>query len=254
MPAAPRRMRKMRKARRAPRRAVRRPRRALPNAMMKSYNYSFHPNDQWIASTNNSTAGDIAIVPFAPPLSAAGITSPLPAQSGFNFFYDYGLAMTFKVSDIGNFVNFARIYDEYKINSIQVKLTYLATDAAINGNTLLPTLNYVQDTSNPQAPLSLQDVQGKAGARTLRVSPTRNVLNLNIKPHTRTSVATAPNGNVPAKIERAGWISCLNQDVVHYAGKFWFQNVYLPVTSSTNTAIQFEYTFNVSFRGAQNLF
>lgn len=251
-----RRIRKMRKPRRRvarrARRAVRR--RSLPRAMMKSYNYVFQPNDQWITSTTNSVAGDIAVVPFAPPLSAAGITSPVPAQSGFNFYYDYGLAMTFKVSDIGNLVNFARIYNEYKINSIQVKITYLTTEANIQGLGLLPTMNYVMDTSNPVAPTVLQDVQGKAGAKTVRVTSSRNVLTLNIKPFTRTVVATAPNSTAAAKVERAGWISCLNQDVVHYAGKFWFQNVYLPTTNTTNTAMQYEYKFNVSFRGAQNLF
>lgn len=247
----PARLRKMRKPRRAPRRNLRGPRR-MPQ--LKTYNYVFQPNDQWLASTNNSQAGDIAIVPFGPPLSAASISLPVPAQSGFNFYYDFGLAMTFKLQDLSNIVNFARIYDEYKINSIQVKMTYLSTEANIGGTNLLPTMNYVMDTSNPQGPVQLSDVQGKLGSRTLRVKSDRNTLTLNIKPHTRTAVATAPNGNVPAKVERAGWNSLLQQDVVHYAGKFWFQNVYLPITASTNTAIQIEYKFNVSFRGAQNLF
>lgn len=252
----PRRIRKARKPRRRVARRVRRVprRRAIPGAMMKSYNYTFQPNDQWIASTNNATPGDIAVVPFAPPLSAAGITSPVPSQSGFQFYYDFGLAMTFKISDVANLVNFARIYNEYKINSIQVKVTYLTTEANIQGLGLLPTMNYVMDTSNPVALTLLQDVQGKAGSRTVHVTSSRNTLTLNIKPFTRTVVATAPNNTAAAKVERAGWISCLNQDVVHYAGKFWFQNVYLPTTSTTNTALQYEYKFNVSFRGAQNLF
>lgn len=246
----PRRMRKMRKARRVPRRRVRR---ALPRAMTKVYSYTFQPNDQWITSTANSSPGDIAIAPNAVPLSNAQISPVTPAKSGFNFFYDFGVGMAFNLQNLGNFVKFASLYDEYKINSIQVKLTYLATDAAINGNTLLPTLNYVADQDNAAAPLSLQDVQGKAGARTLRVSPTRNVMNLNIKPYTLTSVAT-PTGSFPAKVQRAGWLNTANTDIVHYAGKLWFQNIYLPVTTTTNTAIQFEYKFNVSFKGAQNLF
>lgn len=245
-----RRQRKMRKPRRAPRRNVRR---ALPRAMEKVYNYTFQPNDQWIASTANSTPGDIALVPNQPPLSNASITSPLPAQSGFNFYYDMGVGMSFRLNQLGSFVKFCALYDEYKINSIQVKLTYLNTEASITGVALLPTLNYVMDSDNAAAPITLQDVQGKAGARTLRVSPNRNVLNLNIKPYTLTSVAT-PSASFPAKVERAGWINTTNVDVVHYAGKLWFQNMYLPVSSSTNTAIQFEYKFNVSFKGAKELF
>jgi len=232
-----------------------RKRKGIPSAMAKVYSYTFQPDDQWIASTANSTAGDVAIVPLEPPLKTAGITSPVPAQSGFTFYYDMGVSMVFKVQDIGNFVNFARIYNEYKINSIQVKLTYLTADAAINGNALLPTLNYVMDTSDPFPPTALSDVQGKAGARTLHVSSQRNILTLNIKPHIRTVVATAsPNSDASALVQRAGWISVNNQDVVHYAGKFWFQNMYLPVSSGVNTAIQWEYKFNVSFRGAKNLF
>lgn len=248
----PRRQRKMRKPRRVPRRNLR-VRRALPRAMEKVYNYTFHPNDQWITSTPNSVAGDIAINPNEVPLKTASISPVTPAKSGFNFFYDFGLGMSFNLQQLGNFVKFCSIYDEYKINSIQVKLTYLATDAAINGNTLLPTLNYVPDQDNAAAPLSLQDVQGKAGARTLRVSPTRNVLNLNIKPYTLSSVATT-TASYPAKVQRAGWINTANTDIVHYAGKFWFQNIYLPVTTTTNTAIQWEYKFNVSFKGAKDLY
>jgi len=250
---APRRMRKQR-PRRRPVRRVRRVRRSVPRAMSKTYNYTFQPNDQWIASTNNATAGDIAIVPNAAPLANAAIVSPVPAQSGFAFYYDMGVGMSFKLADLGNITNFARIYEEYKINSIQVKLTYLTSEANIVGAGILPTLNYVMDTSDPTAPVTLQDVQSKAGAKTLRVSSRRNTLNLNIKPHTRTTVATAPNGLWAAQVEKAGWISCLSTDVVHYAGKLWFQNMYLPVTSTSNTGIQFEYKFNVSFRGAKNLF
>jgi len=235
----------------------RRVRRSLPLAQLKSYNYTFQPNDQWIASTANSTPGDIGVVPLAPPLSTASILAPIPAQSGFNFYYDMGIAMTFKAQDIGNFVKFAGVYSEYKINSIQVKMTYLTTDATISGAALLPTLNYVMDTNNASsAPTALQDVQGKAGSRTLRVASQRNVLTLNIKPYQRLSSANNPPASVdvPSRVVRAGWNSCENQNVTHYAGKFWFQNMYLPVTSSTNTAIQFEYKYNVSFRGAQNLY
>lgn len=251
----PRRTRKMRKPRRRvarrARRAVRR--RALPRAMTKTYNYTFQPNDQWIRSTANSIAGDIAVSPNQPPLSSASITSPVPAQSGFANFYDFGLGMSFKLQDIGSFNNFTRIYDEYKINSIQVKVTYLTQNADIQGLGLLPTMNYIADQDNAAAPVTLQDVQGKAGVRTLRVSNTRNVMSLNIKPYTLTSVAT-PTASFPAKVQRAAWMNTANTDIVHYAGKLWFQNVYLPVTSTTNTALQFEYKYNVSFKGAQNLF
>lgn len=249
-----RRLRKTRPRRRPVRRARRVLRRkALPRAMEKVYNYTFQPNDQWIASTANSTAGDVAIVPNQPPLSNASISSPIPAQSGFAFYYDMGVGMSFNLQQLSNFVRFCSIYDEYKINSIQVKLTYLTVDAPILGAGLLPTLNYVMDQDNAAAPLTLKDVQGKAGSRTLRISPTRNVLNLNIKPYTLTSVAT-PTASFPAKVQRAGWINTANTDIVHYAGKLWFQNMYLPVTTNSNTAIQFEYKFNVSFKGAKDLY
>lgn len=248
---APRRMRKMR-----PRRARKMRPRRVPRAVKaanKVYTYTFQPNDQWIASTANATPGDVAFVPNQPPLSTSSIVSPVAAQSGFAFYYDFGLGMSFRLDQIGNIVAFAKLYDEYKINSIQVKLTYLTTDASIQGAGLLPTLNYVADQDNASAPVTLQDVQGKAGVKTLRVSPTRNVLNLNIKPHFLTSVAT-PTGSFPANVKKSGWLNTANTDIVHYAGKFWFQNVYLPTTSTTNTAIQWEYKFNVSFKGAKNLY
>lgn len=242
-------LRKLRKARKVQKR-----RPTGMKGLMKNYSYIFRPSTQYIRSV--ATAGDITISPAGAPLSVGtSISAPVASACGFNNYYDFGLGMRFRLKDCANHAAFTGIYDQYKINSITVKVTYLSTQAQIGGVSILPTMYYVGDFDDIQAPTSIADVQGKQGSKALRVSNARNTLTFNIQPHTLVNVEGGEEAaNSYTKVERAGWLDCNDPTIYHYAGKWWFTNMYLPQGSNTNTALQWEYVFNVSFRGAQNLF
>lgn len=222
--------------------------------LLKNYSYVFKPSTQFLRS--NTNVGEIVVSPNIAPLGVgSSISSPVAAACGFNNYYDFGLGMRFALKDCANYTAFTGIYDQYKINSITVKVTYLTTQAQIGGTSILPTMYYVGDFDDITAPTSITDVESKQGSKALRVSNTRNRLTLVIKPRTLVNVLSADTvANSHVKVENAGWFDCNDPTVYHYAGKWWFSNVYLPAGANTNTALQWEYVFNISFRGAQNLF
>lgn len=249
----PRRMRK-----RAPRRRGRKARVPRPftgaRGLTKNYSYVFKPSTQWIRSNTNS--GEVIVSPNIAPLgTSSNIGSPTASACGFNNYYDLGVGMRFSLKDCTNYLAFTGIYDQYRINSITVKVSYLSTQAQIGGVSILPSMHYVGDFDDASAPTDIHDVEGKQGSKVLRVSNTRNTLSLKIQPHVAVNVVGGDEvASSYNKVEKAGWIDCVDPTVYHYAGKWWFTNMYLPAGNSTNTALQWEYVFNVSFRGAQNLF
>ena len=222
--------------------------------LMKNYSYLFKPATQWIKS--NTQQGQILVQPYAAPLgSGSSITTPISGAIALPNYYDFGVGMRFSLRDCANYLAFTGIYDQYRINSITIKCTYLSTQAQIGGVNLLPTMYYVGDFDDAVAPTVISDVEGKQGSKCVRVSNTRNSLTLRIKPHIAINVLGDNDvGSSYNKVSPAGWLDCEDSSVYHYAGKWFFTNVFLPAGSSTNTAIQWEYKFDVSFRGAQNLF
>jgi len=222
--------------------------------LMKNYSYIFKPATQFIRSNTNS--GEIVLSPNIPPLSVgSSISSPTASACGFNNYFDFGLGLRFALKDCANYTAFTGIYDQYRINSVTVKVTYLTTQAQIGGTSILPTMYYVGDFDDAGAPLDITYVEGKQGSKAVRVSNTRNTLTLKIKPHLAINVLGGDDvAGSYQKVEKAGWLDCADPTIFHYAGKWWFTNVFLPAGNSHNTALQWEYVFNVSFRGAQNLF
>lgn len=244
--------RRMRK--RAPRRRMRKlrvPRNTGIRGLTKTYSYLFKPDPQYLRS--NTVAGEI-VQSLTQPLANASISSINPSVLGLPNYYDFGVGLSFRVGDLMNINNFLAIYDEYKITNLKCRLTFLSGQAQIGGLSLLPTMNYVADQDNSIAPTSAHDVVGKQGSRALRVSNARNTFSLSIKPMVNHYVAANTGSGQFAALKASPWLDCAHPDILHNAGKFWFQNIYLPAGSSTNTAIQWEFTFNVSFKGAQNLY
>lgn len=244
----PRRMRKLRRRRPVVRRRAKRSTGA--KLINKVYSYVFKPNPQFLVSTKN--LGEIVLEPNVLPMSGA-ISSPIAAVTGLANYYDMGFGLTFRLSDLTNSVNFRAIYDEYKILSVTAKATYLTTEANIQGLGLLPTMYYVMDNDNAVPPLSIHDVRGKQGSKELSVTSARNSFNLRIVPKQMISIGTVA-GVSQIRTANAGWCDCSDSTAQHFAGKVWISNMYLPAGSNTNTAIQWEFTYRVAFRGAQNLY
>lgn len=244
-----------------PKRRVSRPKRKSTGNRKKStgqrlinkpYSYLFKPDTQWLSS--NALPGEIVKVGGAAPLGASSISTPFGSATGFANYYDFGVGMFFTLKDLANVLSYTSIYDQYRINWVDIKITYLSSNANITGVGVLPTIFSVTDNDNSTVPGNERTVRAKQGSKAFRVAENRNVMTMRVRPKA-VVVVDSTTGVIPAlQAPTNGWLDCIENNVVHYGIKFWIDNVYLPIGTTTNTALQFEYTYNVSFRGAQNLF
>lgn len=222
----------------------------------KSYNYNFTPGTQWISNYGVAAANAVNITPttLSGPLNPAapGSTFVKVSQSSIPGYSDVGIAMPFSLLDVANYTVFSSVYDQYKLNWVKVKMTYLSNAASVNGAGLLPEVYYVVDNDDAVIPQSQNSVKAKQGSICFGIGDgNKTSRTITIKP----KLAQLVNiGATKANIQTGGWVDCNTQTALYYGLKMWITNMYLPAPGTQNTAIQFDYTYNVSFRGAQNLF
>lgn len=244
-------MRKRSNRRRAPRRKARVPRNP---GLRTVYTYNFKTDPTWITNApGGGSAGAIAISPNVLPL-ATNVGTPQPSPCGISGFFDFGIGLGFMASNIANFSNWATIYDLYRVNYIDVKVTCLGNVAGINSVSLLPTIYYVQDEDNNTVPGNVGAVRGKQGCRQMTITANKTSFKQRIVPRTRTAVASLINASgygAVSQSTRCGWLDCRDDLVDLVGGKYFISNAFLPGGTGYATAYQWEFTYNISFKGAQ---
>jgi hypothetical protein len=240
-------------AKRGPSAGTRRGKRSTGSRLInKPYSYVFKPDTQWMISTPLS--GTLQVTGNAvAPLSVVSLSSIGGSASLFTSYYDFGWALSFTLRDLQNASDFQQIYDQYRINWIDIKVTYLSQGANITGVGVLPTVYAVLDNDNAAVPGDARTVRSKQGSKTFRISDARNSFMMRCKPKASIVVDSTTGGQQALQAPR-GWLDCNQDNILHFGAKFWADNVYLPAGTSTNTGIQLDYVYNVSFRGAQNLY
>jgi len=159
---------------RKPARRVRRVRRRVKtNSINKSYNTVFKPEPQWLAS---SSVGGTLLVTGRPGIISPGATSPssatsstlsltIPSVTGFANYFDFGAGIYFKLADCRDSGRLIGVFDQYKINWVDVTITYLCNNTPVQGAGVLPTMYYVKDNDNADLPTNINDVNGKQGSK-----------------------------------------------------------------------------------------
>lgn len=246
------------RARRMRKRAPRRNRKAKMTrnpGLQTVYTYKFKPNPIWTTNAGTGSAGQLAIAPNIAPLNGS-VSAPTPAPCGLSGFFDFGVGLVFHAKDIQNFNMWQNIYDLYRVNYVDVKVTCLGNVAGINSVSLLPTLYYVQDEDNNAIPTQVGEVRGKQGAKQINITANRTSFTQRIVPRTRTAVASMSSSAFPvaSKTSPCGWLDCRDDLVDLLAGKYFISNAFLPGGVSFATAYQWEFTYNISFKGAQVAF
>jgi hypothetical protein len=110
----------------------------------------------------------------------------------------------------------------------------------------------VQDNDNAKPPTALREVNGKQGRREFMIGK-NNSYTIVVKPKLASQVYDTTLSSAYVQTEANQWVDSANPTADYYALKLWIQNCYLPAGATTNTAIRFDFDYNVCFRGAQNL-
>lgn len=238
----------------------------------KVYNYTFKTVPSWLQSTgtaqgsgatsntmnviNTTYTGNVITLKDFTRDPTTGTQFTYPSPTGFTYWGDIGCGLSFQVLDLQNFNAFAEIYDQYKVNSIKMTVTYLANNNPITGLAGLPVIYAVADYDNATIPTNAQSVRGKQGSVMWRFgNKMKNSYSMTIKPKVR--VALTDNNSAqstnPGLEWKAGWLDCGNQNFELYGLKMWLENLYL-MGGTANQAFQFDFAWNISFRGAQQVF
>lgn len=255
MPFFPRRAKRTRtrKARKAKASRIPRTMRSGYTGTNKTYNYLFRPGSQFLSNYGVAAANAVQVSPTT-------LTGPLQLTNTFikaatsliPNYSDVGIALPFSMLDIGNYTVFSSIYDQYKLNWVKVKITYLSNAASINGVGITPEISYAVDNDSIVIPNTVNNVRGKQGSVSFSIGNNSTTSRtITIKPKLAVPVNS---GATKVNVQTNGWVDCQTQASQYYGLIMWINNMYLPAPGSQNTAIQFDYTYSVSFRGAQNLF
>jgi len=242
------------------------------SGLNKTYNYTFESSPQWLVSTGTAASGTgpisnvLQITGVGHFLSLANFSNAagppvtnvvFPSATGFTNIADFGAGIQFSLNQLQNISAFQSIYDQYKINSVKVTMTILGSQNPLTGLALNPSCYWVVDNDNSAVPAKATDVTGKQGRKLIRfLNKGKTSFSVTVKPKTAVGVYDPTNtavGYNPAMQGKSGWIDCNESGVEMYGLKLWFQNFYLPGATSS-VGIQFDYKWNVSFRGAQNAY
>jgi len=186
------------------------------------------------------------------------------ASASFANYFEIPLSFAFRLTDCESAGQFISIFDQYKINYVDVTIEYLCNNAQVIGTGILPELYIVNDNDNIQTPTKISDVRGKLGNKVCRVgNKNRNVFKFRFYPKPAVQLYTLDNAVSPAVSTigyaqaKGNWIDCASNNIEHYGVKMWMSNIYLPPSGgvgTTLTGLSFDYKYNLSFRGLQNVF
>lgn len=246
---------------RRPRRYIKRRGRKSKSKLNQERSYRFKMTllPTCLVSTFGTATGTFDITSrasFPAPVKASTQSTPIAAITGFPYYYDYGMGLPFALSDLENYLAYTQIFDAYKINSITMKITYLANSANVLGQSVLPTVWVIQDKDDSDVPTTQQKVSARQGARKLEFGMKASH-SITIRP--KLSVLNSSSGTSAVGFQQgAGWVDCNSPSATYHGLKLWFVNVPLvgnaAPANSPNMGFQFEFVYNCSFKGALNEF
>jgi len=183
----------------------------------------------------------------------SNIGTPALAKSGMNNFYDFGLGLSFQLSDLQNVAKYTALYDLYKLNYVTLKVTYMSNTSSVGGGTVLPTMYTVIDLDDNSVPTLVQQIKGRQGYKSINVGDKmKNTMYFKIYPKVSVvNYSINPTTNNAGYMVAQGWQDCAYPSNAYYGMKMFFTDILL-AASSSETAFKFDFKYNVSFKGALN--
>lgn len=242
---------------RRPRRVSRKPRRKAPRRKTGNLRqttgqiHKFKVNllPEYLTNHGPAAAGTITLVtdqPTPAPITSTTQTSPDAAASGLPGYYSFGQGLGFALIDLQRYSqNFTTNYDQYRINSITCKITYLASSY---NQGVDPTVYAYVDYDDNAIPANQQAVVGRQGVKRFTFNDrSRTSMSITFKPKAMVLAANTTASQPPAMPVR-GWLDCNQPGINHNGLKIWWENLPLLGQDNLFTGIQYEFVYNVSMK------
>jgi len=164
-----------------------------------------------------------------------------------NLLDENGFSFQFSLASLRNFSDFTNLFDQYKINQVDLYFKLIQNpEAPTTTNTVAtyyPTLWYVRDYDDSST-MTVANMQEKQGAKRIVMKPDA-IQKISVVPkfqrmiyQTLTSTGYGPG---------TGFLDCVDSGVPHYALKTTFQ---VPASGAT-WQVEVQAKYHVSFRGPQ---
>lgn len=225
----------------------------------KVYRYKFNPTAQYLIS---NTAGTILQVnPPGTSTSSVGWGSltAIPSASTIPNYFDFGTALTFSLTNITTAAAYTKQYDNYRIRGITLTLDLLQGGASsgelTSGGTpapgILPTVWAFADQDDNAVPLNQYQVAARQGAKRFKFGQ-NGKMTFSIKVAPKVGLSTGVGGSGTGQASNILWLDCAYPTQQYYGIKLWFSDVNMD--GLTNYGFRCNWTYDVEFKGAQNLF
>ena len=223
------------------------------------YTYDFHLQPQTLLMTQVPPQGSPSAGlygPSVPIVPTSGVTVIVPAPAnGLSNCLDVGLACSHALGDVFSNPSWTAIYDQYRLDEVSCKLTWLGGTRA-TGSTISPSFFFYNDLDDAVPPNSLPVILAKQGV--MKWDPgsdeTRSVT-YKYKPRLSTCVAIPgdPTGTFGAAgVAKPGqWLDCLYTTPIHYGAKIYLRDMSTPdntVNPNLENAVRIEFSYRISFR------
>lgn len=253
----------------------------------KHYTVNFTPNDTYINNILSNPPGttgnyytisrgagtsyngaDLFVPQFA--TTDPGMSAVRPSAVGFNTVVDFGIGISYNINMLENWAAYCALFDNYRVNYIDLEVEFLANNAVVSNSGLLPVIYAINDRDDSVAPTDQHFLTGRQGFKTLRVgNRSKTVMKLRLRPKLAMplAIAAVPDSHSPplsantAQVTANTWIDCQPSPLIsdspplYFGTKLWLQNMPVPRTDLTfQNAVRFTTKWNVSFKGSLGAF
>lgn len=221
------------------------------------YTYDFHLQPQTLLMVQTPPQGSPSATLYGPgvPISQTTgvvVTVSQPAN-GISNSLDVGLACSHALSDVFSNPSFTAIYDQYRLDEISCKLTWMGGTRTGNGASLCPSFFFYNDLDDAVPPNALATILAKQGV--MKWDPgsdgSRSVT-YKFKPRLATMVSVPEQLSTAAGVAQPGqWLDCQFPTPQHYGSKIYLRDMSVPdntVNPNLENAVRIEFSYRISFR------
>jgi len=171
-----------------------------------------------------------------------GTAFVLPASSS-----QISTNFVFTLANVRNYTDFTNLYDNYRIDKIDLFFKLVTNPDAQTSTTLqssyFPTLWWIKDLDDSSS-MTVADMQERQGVKRIAMKPDE-IKKISIKPYFQKMAyqTLTSTGYGPA----TGWLDCNDYTVPHYALK----TVFNVPTTGIDWAVEVMAKYHISFKGVQ---
>jgi len=238
-----------RRAARYPRRTVRIARRIGKYTLLKRRRIPVLPSNKGFLKlyrklpemyiTNDATPGVAGIVD--PTGTCIDIGTPILETALGSGTYTVPFSMKFQLKQLINYTDVTNLCDAYKLKYINIKLSYLSTQASVSSKAIMPNITWIQDHDDANVPASADDLREKMGSK-MKTFGFNKLLKIGVQPRVADTILNAGSSPAAYSVAKSLWINAAYAQVDHFAIKGILSNVELPAQSLTNTIFKFDVT------------